>query len=172
MQPIVYWFPIPAAGRLGTMAHPQGGGGLAAELSGLRASGVDVLISLLGAPEQEDLDLGAEPELARAAGIAFRALPIYDFATPPLSAATAAFVAEIVGDLVAGRAVVVHCWMGIGRSSTIAACALCALGLAPAEALARISLARGRPVPDTIEQRRWVERFAQDWPRLRPAPTE
>jgi protein-tyrosine phosphatase len=154
------------------MGHPRGGEHLAAEMAALRADGVDVLISLLGAPEQQELRLGDEAEQARAAGIAFRALPIFDFATPPLDEATAAFVAAIVGDLEAGRSVVVHCWMGIGRSSTIAAGALCAMGLAPDEAFERIGAARGRPVPDTREQMRWVEAFAAAWPQLRPAPAE
>ncbi|NTV65627.1 MAG: tyrosine protein phosphatase [Oscillochloris sp.] len=172
MQPMVYWFPTPVAGRLGTLPHPRGGTLLAEEMAGLRAAGVDVLISLLGVPEQEEIGLESEPELARAAGMEFRALPIFDFATPPLNAETAAFVHQIVADLQAGRSVAVHCWMGIGRSSTIAACALCALGAEPDEAFSLISAARGQPVPDTVEQWHWVEQFAHVWPQLRPKHAE
>jgi protein-tyrosine phosphatase len=168
MQPAVYWFTTPVAGQLGILPHPHGGARLAEDMANLRAAGADVLISLLGVPEQEDIGLEAEPELAHAAGLEFRSMPIFDFATPPLNAETAAFVAAIVADLKAGKSVAIHCWMGVGRSSTIAASALCALGIEPDEAFEQISAARGQPVPDTIEQWHWVERFAHDWRQLRP----
>lgn len=172
MQSIVYWFPTPTPGRLGILPHPHGGALLAEEMVGLRINGVDVLISLLGLSEEEDIGLEREPELARQAGMEFRSLPIYDFSTPPLDEDTAAFVAAIIADLEAGRAVAIHCWMGVGRSAIIAACALCALGNEPDEAFAEISAARGQPVPDTIEQWHWVERFAHDWRQLRPKVVE
>ncbi|EFO81559.1 protein-tyrosine phosphatase [Oscillochloris trichoides DG-6] len=172
MQPMVYWFTTPVGGRLGTLPHPRGGALLAEEMAALRADGVDVLISLLGQPEQEDSNLEAEPNLAQAAGMEFRSLPIFDFATPPLDSTTAAFIAAIVDDLKAGRSVAIHCWMGVGRSSTIAAGVLGVLGLEPDEAFGVISAARGQPVPDTMEQWHWVERFIHDWAHLRPKHAE
>ncbi len=168
MQPIVYWFTTPVGGRLGTLPHPRGGALLATEMAALRDDGVDVLISLLGQSEQEDSDLEAEPSLAQAVGMEFRSLPIYDFATPPLDTGTAAFIATIVDDLKAGRSVAIHCWMGIGRSSTIAAAVLGVLGMEPDEAFGLISDARGQPVPDTMEQWHWVERLIHDWAHIRP----
>jgi protein-tyrosine phosphatase len=47
--------------------------------------------------------------------------------------------------------------MGIGRSSLLAAGCLVAQGMPPGEAWAAISDARGLTVPDTPEQRRWLE---------------
>src|SRR5262249_30239083 len=48
-----------------------------------------------------------------------------------------------------------------GRSSLVAACVLASCGERPEAALERIARARGRPVPDTAEQREWVLRFAE-----------
>jgi protein-tyrosine phosphatase len=67
---------------------------------------------------------------------------------------------EIVAALNAGQHVAVHCRIGIGRSAMLAAAALVALGDASQQAFARIEAARGLPVPDTPEQRRWVEQYA------------
>jgi protein-tyrosine phosphatase len=67
-----------------------------------------------------------------------------------------------------GQAIVLHCRMGIGRSSLIAASVLTTLGIAPSEAFALITTARGRSIPDTDEQRQWVDLFvaARSWLRL------
>ena len=48
----------------------------------------------------------------------------------------------------------------IGRSALIAASLLVLAGLAPDEALQRIQIARGAPVPETTAQRDWIARFA------------
>jgi protein-tyrosine phosphatase len=58
--------------------------------------------------------------------------------------------------LAAGKNVAVHCRQGIGRSSVVVASLLVAAGETPDEAFRRIEEARGRPVPDTAEQREWV----------------
>jgi hypothetical protein len=50
--------------------------------------------------------------------------------------------------------------MGIGRASLIAASVLVALGASVDKAFAAIASARRFPVPDTWEQREWVEAFA------------
>jgi len=53
----------------------------------------------------------------------------------------------------------VHCWASVGRSPTLVAATLVFAGVPVAEAWARIQAARGVPVPDTLEQRAWVEQF-------------
>ena len=166
MQPTVYWIETPTTGRLATMAHPQGEPGLETQLNALKTMGVQVLVPLITEHEASQLRLEQEAEKAAAIGIEPLPFPISDFGIPPLDATTSAFVADLAARVRDGQSVVVHCWMGIGRSSLIAASVLCMLGHTPEDAFARISAARGRDVPDTITQRQWVERFAELWPRL------
>jgi protein-tyrosine phosphatase len=59
-----------------------------------------------------------------------------------------------------GKHVAVHCRMGIGRSTMMAAATLVALGETPERAFAMIQEARGCEVPDTPEQLQWVKRFS------------
>ena len=49
--------------------------------------------------------------------------------------------------LAAGRTVIVHCRQGIGLSEMAAACVLVLNGVEPAADIARVSSARGLPVP-------------------------
>jgi len=64
-------------------------------------------------------------------------------------------------------AVVIHCLMGVGRSALTAACLLAMRGIPVAAAFEVIAKARECPVPDTSEQRSWVESFAKDFIRPR-----
>jgi protein-tyrosine phosphatase len=167
MQSTLFWIATPVPGRLATMARPRGGDWLAGDLGALRELGVDKLVSLLTVEEQIELELGAEPDLARAAGLGFRSFPIPDYSVPRLDADTVAVIDQLAADVQVGQAIALHCRMGIGRSSLIAASVLTALGLSSSEAFARISTARGRPVPDTNEQRQWVEGLVAARARLR-----
>src|SRR5262245_21226864 len=167
MQPTIYWITTAIGGRLGTMARPRGGEWLADELVGLHQSGVDTLVSLLTTSEISELELDELPILCRTHGLTHWSFPIPDFDVPPLDAATVAFVDRIANAARAGRQVAIHCRMGIGRSSLIAASALVMLGVTPAQAFSEISAARGRRVPDTDAQRAWVERFATAWSWLK-----
>jgi protein-tyrosine phosphatase len=63
-------------------------------------------------------------------------------------------------ELSSGRRVVAHCRQGIGRTGLIAACLLVSKGWEPAAAVAALSAARSLAVPETEEQRRWIDRYA------------
>jgi len=59
-----------------------------------------------------------------------------------------------------GESVVVHCREGVGHAGLIAVALLIEAGLGPEEAIRRVSKARGVSVPETAEQRLWIESFA------------
>ena len=153
----------PVAGRLATMPHPAGDPGLFADLTALRTAGVDVLVSLQTSDEQADIGLTGEADAAARVGLEFRHLPIPDMGVPDL-ATVAPAIAAIGADVARGRHVVIHCWAGIGRSSTIAAAVLIELGSTPTDACATVSAARGMRVPETRAQREWLD----EWARTRP----
>jgi len=50
-------------------------------------------------------------------------------------------------------------WQGIGRSGLLAIGILSVLGVSTADAIRKVSLARGVPVPETTEQLEWIPRF-------------
>ena len=52
---------------------------------------------------------------------------------------------------------VAHCRMGVGRSPMCVASLLVLLGVPAVEAWRRITAVRGRDVPDTAAQGRWVQ---------------
>ena len=67
---------------------------------------------------------------------------------------------ELIGFLAAktdnGHSIVIHCRMGIGRSTIIAASVLLKYGLKTTEIIEKISFIRGLKVPDTDEQLLWL----------------
>ena len=144
-------------GTLSTMAAPQGD--LDVILPTLREQGVDTLVSLLPPDQATMLFLADEPTAAYRAGLAFHSLPVPDFGVPD-HAAFARPLRELSDQLTAGRHVVVHCWGGVGRSSMIAAALLVIRGSTPEAAWHRVAYARGVPVPETDEQRDWVDALA------------
>lgn len=151
-------------GRLATMARPRGGDWLAGEMSGLRAQGVDVLVSALTDSELSELQLTAEPEMARQVGLTYISFPIPDRGAPTVAAEAAVteLVAQLEELLAADQFVVVHCRAGIGRSSLLVAAVLVKEGLNPNEAWKLISSARGLQVPDTEAQTAWLAGFAAE----------
>ena len=143
-------------GRLAIVPRPHGGDWLADDLRDLHRAGVTVLVSTLTAFEEAELALAEEAALAEAAGLRFQALPLPDRGVPASTAALLPTLDALVADLAGGSTVAVHCRMGIGRSSLLAAALLARLGWEADAAWRPIELARGRPVPDTDEQRAWV----------------
>ncbi len=156
----IYWVPGPWPGRLGIIPRPRGGDWLDDEARSWKASGVDVVASLLTPEETAEFDLQEEEGRFRAAGLAFHAFPIPDLGVPRSRTALAKLVNELEEVLNSGKNVVVHCRQGIGRSSLVVASLLISAGLDPDEAFRRIEKTRGRPVPETSEQREWVSHLA------------
>jgi protein-tyrosine phosphatase len=90
----------------------------------------------------------------------FVPLPIPDRQVPHSEAGVAAVLEKLGTDLTAGKNVVVRCRQGVDRSGLVAACLLVTKGLAAQTAVERLSAARSVPVPETTEQRRWIDRYA------------
>jgi len=156
----VYWVDGPWPGRLGVVPRPRGGDWLADEVRAWRASGLDAVLSLLTPEEVAELELRDEAACSREAGIEPLSFPIPDYGVPRSRRDLAGLLNHLEHLLAAGKSVAVHCRQGIGRSSLVAASLLVAAGENPDEAFRRIEKARGRPVPDTAEQREWVAQMA------------
>jgi protein-tyrosine phosphatase len=145
-------------GRLAIMARPRADDWLELDIAGWKASGVNLVVSLLEREEVSELGLQRESELCRASGIEFISFPIPDRGVPEAQP-TLEMARSIADGIASGRSIAVHCRAGIGRSSIIAACAMICSGIEAGEAIALIKAARGVIVPDTEEQRDWVVAF-------------
>lgn len=141
------------------MPRPRGNDWLQDEIASLRDQQVDVVISLLTSEEEAELQLTEESEMCGAAGLRFLSFPIEDRRTPIDPESALQFI-DLVSNLYQqGQTVVIHCRAGIGRASVIAAAVLATRGYSVANAFEMIARARGCSVPDTIEQRLWLERL-------------
>ena len=125
-----------------------------------RSQGVDIVVSLLAPSEIIDLEVGAEEALCNAVGIEFRSFPIADRQTPKSESKLAEVLELATRDLSDGRNVLVHCRQGIGRSGLVAACLLVKKGMSPGAAVDLVSAARGVSVPETPDQRDWIDHHA------------
>jgi protein-tyrosine phosphatase len=125
-----------------------------------RRAGIDTVLSLLTPEEEQDLDLTRETEEAKARGMKFASLPIPDRQVPNSESEVSAVLDGLDADLAVGKNVVIHCRQGIGRAGLVAACLLVSKGLTPETAVKNLSSARGNPVPETVEQRRWIDHYA------------
>lgn len=161
MKTDIFWIDGLPRGRLGISPRPRGGDWLDDEAQAWRASGVDSVVSLLTPSEKTEFNLEEEETACRRQGLQFRSLAIPDRGVPQSGALLKRLVSTMLDDLNSGKTVVIHCRQGIGRSSLIAASAMTAFGEDPDRAFRKIAEARGRPVPDTDEQRNWVRRFAE-----------
>lgn len=164
-----YWIDGPWKGRLAIVPRPRGGDWLRDETHSWHEANFDIIVSLLTPPEIEELDLALEEELSQAQDIEFISFPIPDRDVPISREAVIDLAHKLEAALTSGKSVGLHCRQGIGRSSLIAASVLIASGENSAEAFERISKARGRPVPDTTEQKEWVKTLAPDLSGVLPA---
>jgi protein-tyrosine phosphatase len=142
---------------LAIIPRPRGRDWLPDDISLLKRAGVDVIVSALTAAENEELGLTEERKCCQSEGIAFLPFPIEDRSVLILFPEFNELINSVIC-LREGRAVAVHCRAGIGRSSMIVASALIRNGLSPESAFRAIEESRGCNVPDTPEQKQWVER--------------
>ena len=138
------------------MARPRAGDWFEDEVENWRTAGVQVVVSLLEREEENELGLEAEADLCRSRGIDFVSFPIADRGVPTDPKA-ATELAHRLGR--SDRAIAIHCRAGIGRSSLVAALVLTHRGVKSDIAFSLIQAARGVAVPDTEQQRDWINRL-------------
>jgi protein-tyrosine phosphatase len=160
MSTRLYWANGPWSGKLALAARPRGGDWLEDEIAAWQQDGVDTVLSLLIPEEEKDLDLKNESREVREKGMRFLSLPIPDREVPRAESEVRTAVEELDADLSSGKNVVIHCRQGIGRSGLVAACLLITKGLSLGAAIDTLSAARGVEIPETSEQRRWIDRYA------------
>lgn len=156
----LFWVDGPWLGKLAVAGRPRGGDWLADEITRWKNAGVDRVLSLLTPAEQHELDLEDESNKVQAHGMGFSSFPIEDRATPASRANFATTIEQFDAALAAGKNVLIHCRQGVGRSGLVAACLLVAKGLVPDQAVKRVSAARGLSIPETAEQRSWIDHYA------------
>jgi len=156
----LHWVNGPWPGRLTIAARPRGGDWLQEEIASWYQAGIGAIVSLLTPEEEQDLELQNEPAEVEKHGMKFISLPIPDRQVPSSQSAVAATLEKVGAELSSGKNVVLHCRQGIGRSGLIAACLLINKGLSAGAAVDSVSAARGLPIPETEEQRRWIDHYA------------
>src|SRR5688572_7477010 len=107
MADSIFWIAGPWPGRLAIVLRPRGGDWLPHEMHAWKRAGLDVIVSLLEANEESELDLTIEAATAAERGLDFRLFPIPDRGVPS-RLATAQFTAQLAADLRAGKNVGVH----------------------------------------------------------------
>ena len=140
-------------------ARPRGGDWLGDEMADWRGQGLDTVVSFLTQEEEQDLDVSAERAEAQAHGLTFLSFPIPDREVPVSLEEFSRLLTALEAELMVGKNVVMHCRQGIGRTGLAAACLLASTGIDLETAIARLSDARGVTVPETYEQRRWIEEY-------------
>jgi protein-tyrosine phosphatase len=136
---------------------------LEADMRKLQEGGADTLVSLVEEHEYRDFGITELHEKDEVGGVEVLRFAIRDMGVPEEAQAEdfEAMILNIVGRLEAGRNVVVHCRGGLGRTGTVAACVLVALGEHSAdEAIDAIRQARKGTI-QTDEQEEFVRRFEQ-----------
>ena len=156
----LYWAQGPWPGKLALAARPRGGDWLEDEMAAWRRGGIDTVLSLLTPEEEQELDLKNEAREVKQEGMRFLSLPIPDRDVPRAESEVRTAVEKLDADLSSGKNVVIHCRQGIGRSGLVAACLLITKGLSSGAAVDTLTAAHGTQIPETADQRRWIERYA------------
>ncbi|MEM6377217.1 MAG: dual specificity protein phosphatase family protein [Bacteroidota bacterium] len=154
----IYWINEEKIGekKLGTMARPRGNDWLDDEIKWLKIRKVDCLVSLLEQSEQAELGLQNEGAICKKWGIEFISFPIEDVHIPKKEEAFIKLAKELATLITNSQNVVIHCRMGIGRSSILAAAIMINLGFEAGNVFEIIKTYRNLKVPDTAEQTEWI----------------
>ncbi|MBC9912556.1 protein-tyrosine phosphatase family protein [Chitinophaga varians] len=151
----IYWLrQFDNGARIGIMPRPRGGDWLEDEIINFRKQKVTHIASLLEREEIIELGLTQEEAICAKHEIEFLHFPIKDRGIP---SHPNEFIKLLSKKIDEGATVVIHCRMGIGRSSIIAGSVLLMNGYIADEVFEYISRARGLKVPDTEDQIKWLK---------------
>ena len=156
----LYWLDEGWPGKVAVAARPRGGDWLPDDIGDWKRAGITHIVSLLTPEEEREMDLREEGGEARTQGLEFSSIPIADRQVPPSHAKFAESLEKLNRALATGENVLIHCRQGIGRSGLVAACLLVRKGMSPGAAVEKLSALRGVSVPETTEQRDWIDHYA------------
>ena len=158
MKPEIYWI----EDKLAILMRPRGGDWLEDEIRAWANEGLKAVVSLLAAAEVTELRLTREAITCESTGLKFFWFPIADLSVPEHLLDTIKLIDTLAALRNEGKKIGVHCRQGLGRSPLIAACLLVQAGVTPEAAWEKTGAARGTTVPETDEQREWLNRFAEE----------
>jgi len=154
----IYWINDEKIGekKIGTMARPRGNDWLDDEIKGLKIREIDCLVSLLEKSEEWELGLKSENKICKKWDIEFINFPIKDVSTPKNEDDFILLSKKLAKRIIENKKVVIHCRMGIGRASILAAATMINLGYDGKDIFEIIGKYRKLKVPDTNEQKNWI----------------
>lgn len=155
----IYWFDKIPNYKLGMMARPRGYDWLEDDIKKLLFHDVDTVVSLLESSEISELGLYQESQHCQKQGIHFINYPIQDRGLPQSPSTFNRLIKRLNEKLIDGKKVVIHCRMGIGRTSMVCAALLIENGIDPKNVFTLLSETRTLQVPDTEAQTQWVYDF-------------
>ncbi len=157
----IYWVhKFKSSAQLGIMSRPRGNEWLEEEILSVKKQGAKVIISLLEKDEIRELGLERQSEICAKYEIVYLHFSIPDRSIPDQDKNLHNFLKQIKERINQGDSTIVHCRMGIGRSSIIAGCLMLQDGYKPDELFSHISKVRGLKVPDTDEQEEWLKKIS------------
>ena len=148
----IYWLDYFNKGNIGMMARPKGNDWLEDEINNLQRQSVNVVVSLLTKKEELELEIEREQYFCKKSNIKFLIFPILDRGLPSSKIEFRAFIIQINKLLNQNNKIVVHCRMGIGRTSLVASALLLLNGMKITNVFDFLSEKRTLSVPDTDEQ--------------------
>ena len=158
----VFWTKEKCPGRIALVPRPRGGEWLEDEAAAWSNAGLDVIVSMLEAEEIKNFELEREAELCVENGIEFVACPVTDRSVPKVNEEFLQVIRHLKTQLLKGKNIGIHCRQSVGRAPLLAAVLMISFGISPAKAFRQLSEVRGVEVPETIGQKRWAERFAEE----------
>jgi len=147
-------------GRLALSDGPRGDDWLEDDLANWKREGMDVVVSLLTSKEEQNVGLKSEAVTVKKLSVDVISLPIADLQVPRSRNALTGTLEKINAELSSGKNVLIYCRQGIGRTGMVAACLLVVNGWIPRAAVNHLSSVRGTPLPETPDQRNWIDHYA------------
>jgi protein-tyrosine phosphatase len=154
----IYWLhTCKSNARIAIMPRPRGNDWLENEIHNLKDNKVGIVVSLLEKEEIKELQLTREDELCKKNNIMYINFPIPDRDVPKHDNKLEQLIEILLSNLNNGISVIIHCRMGIGRASIIAASVLLKYGFKTDAIINKIIQTRGLKVPDTDQQLAWLK---------------
>ena len=158
----IFWTKEKYPGRIALVLRPRGGEWLEDEAAAWANAELDVVVSMLEAEENDWFELRHEAEFCAENGIEFISIPVKDRSIPKIDESFLQTIERLKNLLLKGKNIGIHCRQSVGRAPLMAAVLMISFGINPMEAFCQLSSVRGVEVPETEEQKKWAEKFAEE----------